>query len=54
MFYGKNTFLKAFTITAPRVMLSVLLHWPAVSEVNVGGMAIEVKPSGQYSVVIAM
>ena len=38
-------------MTAPRVMLSVLLHWPAVSEVDVGGMAVEVKPSRQYSVI---
>ena len=35
--------------TAPKVMLPVSLCWPTTSEVNVGGMAVEVEPSHKYS-----
>ena len=35
---------------ALKVMPAVLLHWPMMSEVDVGGMAVEVDPSHQYSV----
>ena len=31
-----------------KVMLPTLLCWPTVSEVDVGGMAVEVEPSCQY------
>ncbi|MEQ5146204.1 hypothetical protein ABN231_18085 [Proteus mirabilis] len=34
----------------PEVRLSVLLCWPTTSEVDVGGMAVEVEPSHQYSI----
>ena len=37
-----------YTIAAPRVMPLILLCWPTVSEVNVGGMAIEAESSHQY------
>ena len=32
---------------APKVMSPILLHWPT-SEVDVGGIAVEAKPSCQY------
>ena len=35
---------------APKVMPPILLCWPMTSEVDVGGMAVEVEPSRQYSV----
>jgi len=28
----------------------ILLHWPVTSGVDVGGMAVEVEPSHQYSI----
>ena len=41
-----------FVITraAPKVMPPILLCWPTTSEADVGGMAVEVEPSHQYSV----
>jgi len=35
---------------APKVMPPVLLGWPRTSELDGGGMAIDVKRSCQYSV----
>ena len=35
---------------ALKVTPPVLLCWPITSEANVGGMAVEVEPSDQYSV----
>ena len=35
---------------APKVMPPILLYWPAMSEVDVGGMALEAEPSHQYSI----
>jgi len=35
---------------APKVMPPISLRCPAVSEVNVGGMAVEAEPSHQYSI----
>jgi len=34
---------------APKGMSPILLYWPTKSEANVGGMAIEVEYSHQYS-----
>ena len=31
-------------------MSPILLYWPTISEADVGGMAVEVEPSRQYSV----
>ena len=39
-----------FTTAVPKVMPSILLCWPAVSEVDVGGMAAEVEPPHKHSV----
>jgi len=39
-----------FTETAPEVMPPLLLLWLTASEADVGGMAVEVKPSHQYSI----
>ena len=36
--------------TSQKVMSPILLYWPTVSEVDVGGTAVEVEPSHQYSV----
>ena len=33
-----------------KVMPPILLCWPMVSEVNVGGMAVEVEPSHQHPI----
>ena len=38
------------TRAASKVMPPVLLCWPTTSEAYVGGMAVEVDPSRQYSV----
>ena len=35
---------------APKVTPSILLCWPTVSEVDVGGMAVDAEPSHQYSI----
>ena len=35
---------------ARKVMHPVLLCWPTASEVGVGGMAVKVEPSRQYSI----
>ena len=35
---------------AMRVMLPILLCWPMMSEVDVGGMSVKVVPSHQYSI----
>jgi len=35
---------------APKVMLPILLCWPITSELDIGGMAVEVKPSHWYSI----
>ena len=37
---------------APKVMPPVLLCWPMTSQVNVGGMAVEVESSCQYLVML--
>ena len=34
----------------PKVMLPILLHWSMTSEVDVGGMAVEVEQSYLYSI----
>ena len=39
-----------YTRAAPKVMPPILLCWPTTSEADVGGMAVEVDPSRQYSV----
>ena len=53
----KEHTVRAFTSTpmsiywdAPKVMPPALLHQPMVSEVDVGGMALEVEPSHQYPI----
>ena len=33
-----------------KMMFPVLLRWPTMSETDVGGMAVEVEPSHQYSI----
>ena len=38
------------TRAAPTVMLHILWCWPMISEVGVGGMAVKVEPSRQYSI----
>ena len=38
------------TWTALKVMFPILLYWPTVSEVDVGGMAVEVEPFCQHSI----
>ena len=35
---------------ALKVMPPILLCWPMMSEADVGGMAVEVEPSHQYSI----
>ena len=40
--------------SAPKVMPPVLLCWPTMSETDVGGMAVEVEPPGQYSATLLM
>jgi len=35
---------------APKAVPPILLFWPTMSEVDVGGMAVEGEPSHQYSV----
>ena len=37
------------TRAAGKVMPPILLSWPSMSEADVGGMAVEVEPSHQYS-----
>ena len=39
-----------YTRTALKVVPSNLLRWPMISEADVGGMAVEVEPSHQYSI----
>jgi len=34
-------------------VLPILLHWLTISEVDVGGMAVEAEPSGQYSITVS-
>ena len=34
----------------PKVALPISLYWPKISEVDVGGMALEVEPSHQYTI----
>ena len=38
------------TRAALKVMSPILLCWPTISEVGVGGMAVEAEPSHQFSV----
>lgn len=33
--------------TVPEVMLTITLRWPTTTDADVGGMALEVKPSHQ-------
>jgi len=40
-----------YTKTAPKVMPPIVLCWPMTPEVDAGGMAVEVEPSHQYSIV---
>ena len=42
-------YLTYFMRAAKNVMPAILLHWPTVSEADVGGMAVEAEPSHQYS-----
>ena len=35
---------------APEVVPPILLCWPMTSKTDVGGMAVEVEPSHQYSI----
>ena len=35
---------------APIVTPAILIYWPMTSEADVGGMAVEVEPSHQYSI----
>ena len=35
---------------APKVMPPISLYWPTAAEIDVGGAAVEVEPSSQYSV----
>ena len=35
---------------APKLIPSISLHWPTMSEADIGGMAVETEPSHQYSV----
>ena len=39
-----------YTRMAPKVTRAILLCWPTTSEADVGGMAVRVEPSHQYSV----
>ena len=36
------------TSAAPKIMPHILLCWPTTSEVDVGGMSVEIEPSHQY------
>jgi len=38
------------TRTALKVMLTILICWPMMSEGNVDGMAVQVEPSYQYPI----
>ena len=38
-------FLCIITRAAPKVMCLILVCWPTMSDVDVGGMAVEVEPS---------
>jgi len=40
------------TRAAPKVMLPILLYWPTISGMDVGGMAVEVEPSHQYAMTL--
>ena len=37
---------------APKVTPPILLYWPTTSEVDAGGMEVEVEPSHQYSITL--
>jgi len=37
-------------MTAPKVMLLILLCWSMISEVDAGGMEVKVEPYQQYSI----
>jgi len=37
---------------APKVMPPILFYWPTRSEADVGGMAVEEKPSNRYYVLL--
>lgn len=39
------------TKSVQKVMLPILMHLSTMSEVNAGGMAVEVEPSHQYCVI---
>jgi len=48
-----NVYRMLFSVlsTALKVLPPIILCWPSASEVDVGGMAVEVKPSHQHSVI---
>ena len=46
----RTTLFIHFMKAAPKVMPPFLLCWPIKSEVDDDGMALEVKPSYQYSI----
>jgi len=49
-FYSLHGYHYLFMRAAPKVMLPVLLHWSTTLEADVGGMAVEIGPFCQYSV----
>ena len=40
-----------FVRAAPKIMPPILLCWPAMTEADIGGMAVEAEPSHQYSII---
>ena len=42
------TYTKLITRSIPKLMPSILLCWPMMSEADIGGMAVEVESSYQY------
>ena len=40
-----------YTRTAPKIMPSILFFWPTTIQVDVVGMAVEVEPFHQYSLI---
>lgn len=51
MFVYVYIYTCVYTRTALKVMPSILLWWPTVSEVDVGGVAGEAETSQQFSVI---
>ena len=43
-----------YTQVAPKVMPPTLLCWPTMSEVDIGGMAVEAEPSHQCSFLLLL